>query len=287
MNIKSTSLLVICFFTIFLIFKSLFVVKQIEQGIVIRFGEPMRVIQNPGLNWKIPFIEEICYFDKRLLEIEFSALEVTLKDRRRVVVDAFGRYKITNPLTFYQTVRSEYGVKRRLNAIILGSLRSVLGNLNLPDLLSDARSNVMTKIRDDVNTAAEKFGINVVDVRLRRIDLPKQNSEAIFARMISEREREAKELRAKGEEKSRIIMSSADRDAVIMLAEASKKAQILIGEGEALANKTYATAFSKDAKFYELYSIMNIYKKSLAKKENKLVLNPDSFILKYIQKLDN
>lgn len=269
-----------------LVAQSMFVVKQIGQCVVMRFGEPVRVIQDPGLNFKIPFIEEVYYFDKRLLEIELSALEVTLKDRRRVVVDAFGRYKIINPLLFYQTVQSEYGVKRRLNAIVLGSLRTVLGNLNLPDLLSDARQSVMTQIKKDVNKGAENFGIIVVDVRIRKTDLPKENSEAVFARMISEREREAKELRAKGEEMSRIIRSEADREAVIMLAQASKKAQILLGEGEAIANEKYVKAFSKDSKFFELYSAMNIYKNSIARRNNRIVVNPNGNIFKFLKSFE-
>lgn len=274
---------VLVLFLVFLI-PSLFVVKQIEQCIVMRFGEPVRVINQPGLNFKIPLVEEVYYFDKRLLEIELSALEVTLKDRRRVVVDAFGRYKIVDPLLFYQTVRNEYGVKRRLSAIVLGSLRSVLGNLNLPDLLSDARQNVMKSIKDDVNTNAGKFGISMVDVRIRRTDLPKQNSEAVFARMISEREREAKELRAKGEEQSRIIRSEADKESVIKLAEASKQAQILLGEGEAIASKKYAEAFSVDIKFFEFYGLLNIYSNALAKSGNKIILTPDVEILNLIKK---
>lgn len=274
-------------FAAFLLFlQSVFVVKQIEQCVVLRFGEPVRVIQKPGLNFKIPFVEEVYYFDKRLLEIELSALEVTLKDRRRVVVDAFGRYKITDPLLFYQTVRSEYGVKRRLNAVVLGSLRSVLGNLNLPDLLSDARQKVMTKIKESVNLGADNFGIHVIDVRIRKTDLPKQNSEAVFARMISEREREAKELRAKGEESSRVIRSEADREAVIKLAEASKKAQILLGEGEALANAKYAKAFSRDVQFFEIYNTLQIYRDSLSKKTNRVIINPDGKLFKILKKFE-
>lgn len=280
---KKISSLIVIFFIFLLGLQSVFVVKQIEQCAVMRFGEPVRVIQQPGLNFKVPFIEELYYFDKRLLDIELSALEVTLKDRRRVVVDAFGRYKIVNPLLFYQTVQNEYGIKRRLNAIVLGSLRSILGNLNLPDLLSDARQNVMKQIKDDVNKSASNFGILIIDVRIRKTDLPKQNSEAVFARMISEREREAKELRAKGEEQSRVIRSTADKEAVIKLAEASRKAQILLGEGEAIANAKYAEAFSKDPKFFELYNMLSIYKTALPRAKNKMIINPDGYLFKMLK----
>lgn len=239
---------------------SVFVVNQVEQAVITRLGEPVRVIQKPGLYFKIPLIEEITVFDKRMMSIGLSTLEVTLGDKRRVLVDAFGRYKINDPLKFYQTVRSERNVIRRLTPVVYGGLSSVLGNLNLPTLLSKQRADVMRQIKQEVNKSAIRFGVDMVDVRITKTDLPIQNSEAIANRMISERQREAKELRAKGAEKAKEIMSKADRDNAIAVADAEKKSQVLVGEGQAVANEIYSKCYSKDIKFFELYKKLEVYK---------------------------
>lgn len=254
----------------------LFTVNQIEQAVVTRLGEPVRVIKNPGLNMKIPFLEEVAFFDKRLMSVELSALEVTLGDKRRIMVDAFGRYKITDPLRFYQAVGSEHAVLSRLHPVVLGSLSSVLGGVSLSSLLSDTRTSAMNKIRDEVNRAAKGFGIDVVDVRIRKTDLPPQNSEAICRRMISEREREAKEIRAKGVEVSKTIKSTADKENAIALAEANTKVQILIADGEREANKIYTDAFSKDKKFFEIFQTLDAYKEAFAEKDTSFVVSPNS-----------
>ncbi len=259
----------------FVLVDGLFTVSQIENVVITRLGEPVRVVKTPGLHFKIPFVETVAFFDKRLLSVELSALEVTLGDKRRIMVDAFGRYRITDPLKFYQAVGSEHGVLTRLHPVVLGSLSSVLGGVSLSSLLSDTRISAMNKIRDEVNSAVKGFGIDVVDVRIRKTDLPSQNSEAICKRMISEREREAKELRAKGVELSKIIKSTADKENAIAIAQADAKVQTLIAEGELDANKIYTEAFSKDKKFFEFFQTLETYKKSFLEKNTSFVIATD------------
>ncbi len=255
--------------------EGLFTVSQIEHVVVTRLGEPVRVVKEPGLHFKTPFFEKIESFDKRLMSVELSALEVTLGDKRRIMVDAFGRYRITDPLKFYQAVGSERGVLTRLHPVVLGSLSSVLGGVSLSSLLSDTRISAMNKIRDEVNSAVKGFGIDVVDVRIRKTDLPPQNSEAICKRMISEREREAKELRAKGVELSKIIKSTADKENAIAIAEAEAKVQTIIAEGEFEANNIYSKAFSKDKDFFAFFQSLETYRKSFEKDNTYFVISTD------------
>lgn len=261
---------------LFVLLDGIFTVNQIEQVVVTRMGEPVREIKTPGLHFKIPFIESVAFFDKRLLNVELSSLEVTLGDKRRVVVAAYGRYKITNPLKFYQAVGSERGVLDKLHPVVLGSLSSVLGRVSLSSLLSDTRTSAMDKIKNEVNLAAKGFGIDVVGVRIRKIDLPSQNGEAICRRMISEREREAKEIRAKGVELSKIIKSTADKENTIALAEAEAKVQTMIAEGELEANKIYVEAFSKDEKFFEFFQTLEAYRSSFINSDTSFVIATDS-----------
>ncbi|MDR0407206.1 MAG: protease modulator HflC [Holosporales bacterium] len=263
---------------------SFFCVHQIEQALIVRFGEPVKAVSEPGLHFKMPFIDEATFFDKRLLDVDLSALEITLGDRRRVVVDAFCCYKITNPLLFFQTVHDVEGAHRRLTTTILGKLRSVLGNLSLSTLLSEQRSHVMKQIRDDVNQAASKFGLDVVDVRIRRTDLPTQNSEAIFNRMISEREREAKELRAKGIEMAEVVRSKVNRECAIMTAEAEQKAQTLRGEGDAEASRIYAEAFGQDPDFFSLYWSLEAYKRAFNKETTTFLVSPKGQFFRYFNR---
>lgn len=267
----------------FILVSSLFVVNQIEQVVVTRLGEPVRVIKDPGLYVKLPIIEEANIFDKRMMNIELSALEVTLGDKRRVVVDAFGRYKINDPLKFFQTVRNERGVISRLTPVVLGGLSSVLGNLSLPVLLSQQRSEVMRQIKNEVNKAAVRFGIDMVDVRITKTDLPVQNSDAIANRMISERQREAKELRAKGAEKAKQIMSKADRDNAIALAEADKRSQILLGEGQAIANDIYSKNYANDPKFFEFYKKLAVYQQAFSGSNTTHIVSKDGEFLRMPQ----
>ena len=274
MSTKNVIISVFSAIAFFFFIDALFVVNQIEQAIVTRLGDPVRVIKNPGLYLKIPLLETVVLFDKRLMSTELSALEVTLGDKRRIIVDAFGRYRITDPLRFYQTVYNEEGVLTRLNPVVLGSLSSVLGSLELSTLLSDTRISVMNKVRDEVNKAAKGFGIDVVAVRIRKTDLPPQNSEAIAKRMISEREREAREIRAKGIEMSKIIKSTADKKNAIAISQANTAVDILISEGELEANKIYIEAFSKDKKFFEFFQFLEAYRKSFAPENTTFVISP-------------
>lgn len=276
MKIKALGIAIFFITALLLFVDGIFIVNQIEQSVITRFGEPVRVIKTPGLHFKIPLLEKVAFFDKRLMSIELSALEITLGDKRRIVVDAFGRYRITDPLKFYQTVYSENGVLIRLNPVVLGSLSSVLGSLELSSLLSDTRISVMNKIRDEVNKAAKGFGIDVVDVRIKKTDLPPQNSEAICKRMISEREREAKEIRAKGIEMSKIIKSTADKENAIAIAEANTKVQILIAEGEFEANKIYTEAFSHNVKFFEFFQSLDAYRAAFGDSNTTFVISPEN-----------
>ena len=274
MNIKKLSSIVI-FFVVLVVFSSgLFTVTQIEQVVVTRMGEPVRVIKEPGLHFKIPFVEIATYFDKRLMSVELSALEVTLGDKRRVMVDAFGRYKITNPLKFYQSVGGEAGVLIRLHPVVLGSLSSVLGSMELANLLSENRVFAMNKIRDEVNKAAKGFGIDIVDVRIKKTDLPPQNSEAICKRMMSEREKEARELRGKGFEMAKVIKSTADKKNSINVSDANMQVQIIIAAGELEANKIYVEAFSKDKEFFKFFQSLEAYREAFDSKNSTFVISP-------------
>ncbi len=280
MKTKETSIIVAVVVAFFVLISGMFTVNQIEQAVVTRLGEPVRVIKTAGLHFKIPVLETVAFFDKRLLSVELSALEVTLGDKRRIMVDAFGRYRITDPLKFYQSVGSENGVLVRLNPVVLGSLSSVLGGETLSMLLSDSRVSAMNKIRDEVNKVAKGFGIDVIDVRIRKTDLPPQNSEAICKRMISEREREARELRAKGVEMSKVIKSTADKENAIAVAEADRKVEVMIAEGELEANKIYVEAFSKDREFFEFFQSLEAYKTSFDAKNSTFVISPKSEFFK-------
>lgn len=280
MKTKGTCVTVVLLAAAITALSGMFTVNQIEQAVVTRLGEPVRVIKDPGLHFKIPVLETVAFFDKRLLSVELSALEVTLGDKRRIVVDAFGRYRITDPLKFYQSVGSESGVLTRLNPVVLGSLSSVLGNETLSMLLSDSRVVAMNKIRDEVNNAVKGFGIDIIDVRIRKTDLPFQNSEAICKRMISEREREARELRAKGVEMSKVIKSTADKENAIAIAEANRKVAVMIAEGELEANKIYAEAFSKDKEFFEFFQSLEAYEAAFKENNTTFVVSPKSEFFK-------
>jgi len=259
---------------------SLFIVGQAEQAIVLQFGDPKRVIREPGLKVKLPFIQNVVYYDKRLLDYAPPAEEVIASDQKRLVVDSFARYRIVDPLRFYQTVGTEALVQARLGATVSGSLRRVIGNVTLAQVLSDERSKILEEIRDDVNKAATAFGIDVVDVRLRRADLPEENSQAIFARMQSEREREAREFRAQGAELAQRIRSRAERERTVIVADAQKQAQILRGDGDGLSIKIYSDAFSQDAAFFAFYRSMQAYRESLTN-DTSMVLSPDSDFFRF------
>ena len=262
-------------------FFSIFIVKEINQAIVLQFGDPKRIISTPGINFKIPFIQDVVFLDKRILNLDAPPEEVIASDQKRLIVDAFARFQIIDPLKFYISVGNERVARSRLSTIINSRIRSVLGTQRLQTLLSADRTNQMALIQDGVNNEAEKFGIKIVDVRIKRADLPPANSEAIYRRMQTERNREAKEFRAKGAEMAITITSTADKEVTVILAEAEKQSQIMKGEGDGQRNKIFAEAFGKDPEFFAFYRAMQAYEKALIGGETSLILSPDSEFFKF------
>jgi membrane protease subunit HflC len=262
-------------------FFSIFIVKEINQAIVLQFGDPKRIILKPGLNFKIPFIQNVVFLDKRILNLDTPPEEVIASDQKRLIVDAFARFQIVDPLKFYISVGNERVARSRLSTIINSRIRNVLGQQRLQTLLSEDRSKQMSLIQDGVNNEAENFGIKIVDVRIKRADLPPANSEAIYRRMQTEREREAKEFRAKGAEMAITITSTADKEVTVILADAEKQSEIMKGEGDGQRNKIFADAFGKDPEFFAFYRAMQAYEKSLIGGETSLILSPDSEFFKF------
>ena len=255
---------------------ALFTIHQTQQGIVMQFGDPRRVVTEPGLNVKVPFIQNVQYYEKRVLDLDPPPERVLLADQKPLNVDSFARYKIADPLKFFQTVRIETSLRDRLGSIINANLRSVLGNVNLSTILSEERADIMLDIRDRVNNEAQRFGIDVIDVRIGRTDLPQQVSQAVYGRMSSEREREAAEFRAQGREQATRIRATADREATVIRAEAQREADILRGEGEAQRTKTLNDAFGQDESFFQFYRTMQAYEASFDGESSYMVLSTDS-----------
>ena len=275
---------VLIFFIIALSFlglNSLFTMDERQQGLVLQFGEPKRVIQKSGLHFKLPLIQNVVRYDVRILEYDLPIEEVIAVDKKRMLIDSFTRFKITDPLEFYKTVGTESSVRNRLNSNVISSLRRVVGRVTLEELLSEERSNIMENIKVEVNNEASRFGIEVVDVRIRRADLPEANSQAIYERMISERVREAKEFRAKGSEIAQKIRAEADKERTVILAEATKKSEILRGEGESQSVNIYANAFQQDPEFYSFYRSMQAYGNVLGEDGTTMILSPDSEFLEF------
>ena len=268
-----------------LAFSAVFTVHQTKQVLVQQFGEPIKAIREPGLHFKLPFLQNVVEIERRILSFDPPAETVILSDQKRMIVDAFVRYKIDDPLKFYQTVRSERGVLSRLNGVVDSSLRQVLGNVSLLTVLSDERTKILNDIKFGVNEVAKRFGIKIIDVRLRRADLPDQAAQASYARMRSEREREAREKRAQGFEKAQQIRSSADRERTVLLAEAEKESEITRGDGDKTAITVYADAFGHDPEFYAFYRSMQAYRKAFADDDTTMVLSPDSEFFRYFGNL--
>ena len=262
-------------------FFSIFIVKEVNQAIVLQFGDPKRIITKPGLNFKLPFIQNVVFLDKRILNLDAPPEEVIASDQKRLIVDAFARFQITDPLKFYISVGNERVARSRLSTIINSRIRSVLGTQRLQTLLSEDRTKQMSLIQEGVNNEAEKFGIKIIDVRIKRADLPQANSDAIFARMQTERNREAKEFRAKGAEMAVTITSTADKEVTVILADAQKKSEIMKGEGDGQRNKIFADAFGQDPQFFAFYRAMQAYENALIGGETSLVLSPDSEFFKF------
>ncbi len=265
-------------------YQSLFVVQEINQAIVLQFGDPKNVISKPGLQVKIPFIQNIVFLDRRILSLDPAPEEVIASDQKRLIVDAYARFKIIDPLKFYISVGDERVARSRLATIINSRLRSVLGTQSLATLLSEDRTKQMAIIQEGVNTEAEGFGITIIDVRIKRADLPQANSEAIYKRMQTEREREAKEFRAKGAEMAVTITSTADKEVTVILANAKKQSEIMKGEGDGKRNKIFADAFGRDPDFFSFYRAMQAYEKALIGGDTSLILSPDSDFFKFFGK---
>jgi membrane protease subunit HflC len=262
-------------------FSAFFTVDQTQLALVLQFGEPRQVISEPGLKVKVPFVQNVLFFDKRLLNVDPPEQEVILADQKRIDADAYARFRIANPLAFYQAVVNEEGARSQLGAVINSSMRRVLGSVPLSAILSPDRDRIMSSIQNEVTEAAKRFGVEVVDVRLRRADLPEQTSQAIYQRMISERQREAKQYRAEGAQQGLEIRAKADRDKTVLLAEAANKAQGTRGEGDAASIKIYADAFGKDPQFFAFYRSMEAYRESLGNSETTMVLSPDSEFFRF------
>jgi modulator of FtsH protease HflC len=265
-----------------LIYSTFFIVKETHQAIVLQLGEPKKVYKDAGLYFKIPLIQNVHFLDKRVIDIDAPAEEVIALDQKRIIVDAYAKFIINDPLKFYISVGNERIAQSRLASIINAKIRGVLGKENLVNLISTNRNKLMSQITKDVAEEAKDFGIDVIDVRIKRADLPSANSEAIFKRMQTERTREAKEFRAQGFEVGQTIKSIADKEVAIILADARKTAQITRGEGDGLRNKIFAEAFGRDPEFFSFYRAMQSYEKSLISgSETSLVLSPDSEFFRY------
>jgi len=275
---------------------SVFIVDQTEQALVLRFGDPVRLINTPpaanataaaasegvpGLYYKLPFIDNVVYFEKRILNLDSPPLEIIASDQKRLVVDAFSRYKIINPLLFYQKVGTVTGASSRLSSFLQSAVRRVLGDASFSDLVRDRRSELMTLIKQQVDNEARDFGIQIVDVKIRSADLPPENSAAIYQRMQTERQRQATEIRAEGEQEARTIRAEADRQATVTVANANGDASRAQGDGEAQRNRIYAQAYSQDPDFFGFYRSMLAYPTALPPGTTRLVISPDSDFFRY------
>jgi membrane protease subunit HflC len=265
-----------------IVFSSLFSVHQTEQALVLQWGEPRAVITDPGLHFKAPWpFQNVLYVDKRVLNLDLPTEEVIAQDKKRLVVDAFARWRITDPLRFFQSLSDEDIAQVRLRPILGSNVRRILGAQTFAAVLSGERAKLMVDIRDDVNAETKNFGIEIVDVRIRRADLPPQNSDAIYLRMQQERVREANEYRAQGEQISQEIRSKADRDVTVILAEATRQSEITRGQGDAEKNRIFADAFGRDPDFFAFYRSMNAYQSSLKGDNTTVILSPDSEFFRY------
>ncbi|MBO6673917.1 MAG: protease modulator HflC [Rhizobiales bacterium] len=262
------------------IYSSLFIVDETEQALVLQFGEPVDVVQEPGLNFKLPFVQNVSYFDRRVLDLDSPVQEIIAADQERLVVDTFARYQITDPLAFFQTVGSIAGAQSRLSTVLNSATRRVLGEVNYTTIVRDDRASLMARIREQVNRESRSFGMEIVDVRIRRADLPEANSQAIFQRMQTEREREATEIRAQGEEAAQRIRSRADREVTVLVADATREGEQIRGEGDAQRTRIFADAFGRDQEFFSFYRSMQAYEAGFSSGAS-LVISPDSDFFRY------
>ena len=262
---------------IFGLLSSFFIVDQTQQALVLQFGEPKRLVNKPGLNFKIPFIQEVTFFEKRVLSlVSQDSEEVILADQKRLEVDTYSRFKIIDPLLFFQTVRSEFGARQRLDSIIDSSVRRVFGSYELTAILSDARTEIVNDISDEVNEIIKRLGMEIIDVRIRRADYPEATSQNIFNRMKTERQQEAKEFRAEGAEEAQKIRADAEKQKVVLVAESKRKAEALRGNGDGEAIKIYSDSFGQDENFFKFYRSMLAYENTFVDDGTTMLLSPDS-----------
>jgi membrane protease subunit HflC len=260
---------------------SLFTIYQTHQALVVRLGQPVRVVTEPGLNFKLPLIDNVIRIDKRILDLENPAQEVIASDQKRLVVDAFSRYRIHDALRFYQTLGSVERANSQLSTMMNSSLRRVLGETTFTHVVRDERAALMARIRELLDREAKAFGITVVDVRIRRADLPEQNSQAVYQRMQTERQREAAEFRAQGSQRAQEIRARADRDVTVLIADATSRSEQIRGEGDGERNRIFAEAFGRDADFFGFYRSMQAYEAGLGHSDTRMVLKPDSEFFRY------
>jgi len=273
--------LVLLFFVVIVGYSSIFTVSQTEQALVVRLGRPVDVVSEPGLNFKAPFIDTVISIDKRILDLENPSQEVIASDQKRLVVDAFARYRIKDPLRFYQSIGSIQAANIQLTTLLNAALRRVLGEVTFITVVRDERENLMTRIRDYLDKEADQYGIQMVDVRIRRADLPDQNSLAVYKRMQTEREREAQEFRAQGGQKAQEIRSKADREATVIVADANSTAEQTRGVGDAERNRLFAEAYGKDPEFFAFYRSMSAYETGLRSSDTRFLLRPDSEFFRF------
>jgi membrane protease subunit HflC len=273
--------IIILFIVVIIGYSSLFTVSQTEQVLLVRLGEPVKVVTEPGLNTKWPIIDSVISIDKRILDLENPSQEVIASDQKRLVVDAFARYRIKNALRFYQSVGSIQAANIQLTTLLNASLRRVLGEVTFITVVRDERETLMARIRDQLDKEAEGYGIQVVDVRIRRADLPEQNSQAVYQRMQTERQREAAEFRAQGGQKAQEIRSRADREATVIVAEANSTAEQVRGAGDGERNRLFAEAYGKDPDFFAFYRSMTAYENGLKSNDTRFLLRPDSDFFKF------
>jgi modulator of FtsH protease HflC len=260
---------------------AMFTVYQTDQVIVVRLGQPIRVVTDPGLNFKFPMLDRVISVEKRIVDLENPAQEVIAADQKRLVVDAFARYRINDPLKFYQTIGGIEGANARLSTLLNSALRRVLGEASTIDIVRDKRAQLMSLVRTQLETEAQSFGIAIIDVRIRRADLPEQNRQAVYQRMQTERQREAAEFRAEGSQRSQEIRARADRDVTVLTAEAQSKGEQTRGEGDAERNRIYAEAYGRDPDFFTFYRSMQAYESGLRSSDTRMVLKPDSDFFRY------
>ncbi|MGF1648846.1 MAG: protease modulator HflC [Hyphomicrobiaceae bacterium] len=267
------------------VYLAAFIVDERQQALVLRFGQVQNVISKPGLNWRIPVVDEVVFFDNRILDLDMDPQELITSDPKRLVVDAFARFRITDPLRFYQAVRTEARARTRLSTFLEAALRRALGGATFLAVVRDQRDALMTEITRQVNREAADLGVLVLDVKIRRADLPEANSEAIYRRMQTERQQEAAEARAEGAAAANRIRATADREATVIKAEATRESEIMRGEGDAARNRIFAEAFSSDPEFFAFYRSMQAYERGLAAGDTRLVISPDSEFFRYFGNL--